>query len=91
MISVMSSGWHSTIKNTIFGDNVTNSDITSLMVKIGWVYTLFFIAVGYVGKQAAPYGKHAASSTSTFLKWAVTSMLYFSDLQMCRDFPTYSE
>ena len=63
MTSTMSLGWHKTMKYFIFGKNLTNADIASIMLTAGWAYTLFFVGVAFVRKQAAPYGKHADKSS----------------------------
>ena len=58
--------YHNMIKNTIFGENVTDQDVTSILSKIGWVYTFLFVLNSALGKflgakAVAPYGKFADS------------------------------
>ena len=62
--------YHLSIKHFIFGENMTNKDITSLLIKIGWGYTLFFVGTAFVRKifgaqSCAPYGKFLDSSYLT--------------------------
>ena len=61
----MSYDWHRTIKYFVFGENVTNTYIASLMLKIGWACTLGFVVEVVVRKQAAPYGKLLGPSNHT--------------------------
>ena len=58
--------YHDMIKKAIFGKSVTDQDITTLLFKIGWAYTFFFVLNSVLGKffgakAVAPYGKFADS------------------------------
>ena len=70
-ILAMGEHWyHSSFKETCFGSNVTDKEITSLLFKIGWGYTLSFVASAIVGKlfgaaSVAPYGKFVDTSKIT--------------------------
>ena len=62
--------YHSSFKEICFGSNFTDKEITSLLFKIGWGYTLSFVASAIVGKlfgaaSVAPYGKFVDTSKIT--------------------------
>ena len=67
---MMANGYHSSIKRAIFGNSMTDNDITSFLVKIGWGYTLFFVITALLRKllgcqSVAPYGKFVDTSYLT--------------------------
>ena len=69
----MEHGYHQKIIHFVFGENMTNHDIAYFLIKLGWGYTLLFVAAAFVRKlfgaqSAAPYGKFADSRHLTALK-----------------------
>ena len=62
--------YHSTIIHMLFGENMTNKEITTLLFKLGWGYTFFFVVWAVLGKMfgvkaVAPYGKFVDTSSLT--------------------------
>ena len=61
---------HSAVKHMLFGENMTNKEITTLLFKLGWGYTFCFVASAVLGKifgakSVAPYGKFVDTSSIT--------------------------
>jgi hypothetical protein len=62
--------YHSILKHMLFGENITNREITTLLSTLGWGYTFCFVAWAVVGKIfgakcVAPYGKFVDASSIT--------------------------
>ena len=65
--------FHNMIRNFVFGETYTDKDVVSLLVKIGWGYTICFVLWAILGKvlgvkSVAPYGKFVDTSILTGIK-----------------------
>ena len=62
--------FHNMIRNFVFDQTYTDKDVVSLLVKIGWGYTISFVLWAVLGKvlgvkSVAPYGKFVDTSILT--------------------------